>query len=436
MEIDRLEKILAISQEMARNRALNPLLDYAMDMAIDLFHAEYGYLVLTDQAGNIDISVKRDFRQRDVPHPEEQLSFSILREVIAERRPVLTMDAVVDPRYTSRQSVQMLQLRSVMCVPLITRDAAIGAFYIENRTVTSVFGDDDLKLLTLFANQSAVAIENARLNDHLEEVVASRTVQLEQAVADLERSWVDVVEHNRLRSELMLNVAHDLRSPLSIVIMTMSMMEAGELGETTLDQRTLLRSALDAASHVNNLINDLFEMGNLEQNHIELKPEPVALDDYLKEIYETGAMLGWSPAIDFRLELAPDLPVVVLDTTRIRQVVFNLITNAMKFTQFGAVTLYADTAAAHDRVMIGVRDTGIGIPADELDLVFDRFRRSTRSGTVKGTGLGLAICKSLVELHHGSIWVESPPQGGSDFKFALPLRMFQPSVSGSGTDRP
>lgn len=419
MEPNRIEKILAISQEMARNRVLNPLLDYAMDMAIELFNAEYGYLVLNDDNGNIDFSVKRDFRQQDIAHPEEQLSFSILGKVIAERRPVLTMDAVVDPRFHVAESVQTLQLRSVMCVPLITHDTALGALYIENRSATSVFNDEDLNLLTLFANQAAVAIENARLNDHLESLVASRTVQLEQVLADLERSWVNVVEHNRLRSELMLNVAHDLRSPLAVVIMGMTMMEAGELGEINDDQRLMLTSASDAAFHVNTLINDLFDMGNLEQKHLELKPEPTSLDAYLKEIYETGRMLGWSERVDFQLDAAPGLPIISLDPTRIRQVAFNLITNALKFTQKGCVTLYAYPEA--QRIVIGVRDTGIGIPPDERDLVFKRFQRSSRTRNMKGSGLGLSICKAMVELHGGEIWVEGAPNGGSDFKFALPL---------------
>jgi signal transduction histidine kinase len=419
METNRLEKILAISQEMARTRALNPLLDYAMDMAIELFNAEYGYLVLTDTEGNIDFSVKRDFRQQDIPHPEEQLSYSILREVIVDRHPVLTMDAVIDPRYNNAQSVQALRLRSVMCVPLITYNMTIGALYIENRSATSVFNDDDLKLLTLFANQSAVAIENARLNDHLEMLVASRTAQLEQALADLERSWVDMVEHNRLRSELMLNVAHDLRSPLSVVMMTMTMMESGELGEISEEQRDILKSALDAGNHVNTLINDLFEMGHLEQNHLVLKPEPTDLENYLREIYKTGQMLGWSEKVEFQLELKDHLPIISLDPTRIRQVVFNLITNAMKFTQKGHVKLYAYPETK--RVVIGVEDTGIGIPPQERELVFKRFRRSSRSSNIKGSGLGLSICEALVELHNGRIWLESSPTGGSDFKFALPV---------------
>jgi signal transduction histidine kinase len=420
METNRLEKILAISQEMARTRALNPLLDYAMDMAIELFHAEYGYLVLTNEEGDVEFTVKRDFRQQNVPHPEEQLSFSILREVIIERRPVLTMDAVIDPRFNNAHSVQALRLRSVMCVPLVTHDVSIGALYLENRSETSVFNDEDLKFLTLFANQCAVAIENARLNDHLESLVASRTAQLEQALSDLERGWLDVVEHNRLRSELMLNVAHDLRSPLSVVIMTLNMMAAGELGDVSDDQHVMLKSSLDAANHVNSLINDLFEMGHLEQRHIELHPEKTDLEMFLKEIYETARQLGWSQAVQFKHELSPDLPMISLDQTRIRQVVFNLITNAMKFTKEGSVTLYAH---AHDNcVVIGVRDTGIGIPQEERDLIFKRFRRSSRTNNIKGTGLGLAICKSLVELHGGDIWVDGTAKGGSDFKFSLPLQ--------------
>ncbi len=209
MNPNLLEQLLEISRRMAETRVLAPLLDYAMDVALKLVDAERGYLVLLDDHGNLDFRVRRDNQGQDIDQPEGQISHSVLNKVTTTGEPVVLTDAMVDPSFQQAKSVVNLQLRSVMCVPLITNGKTIGAIYVENRSLADIFEENALKTLTFFGAQAAVAIENAILNDQLEERVAARTVELEDANRRLQAEV-----NERRRSEQALR---DQEEQLSLV---------------------------------------------------------------------------------------------------------------------------------------------------------------------------------------------------------------------------
>jgi signal transduction histidine kinase len=154
-----------------------------------------------------------------------------------------------------------------------------------------------------------------------------------------------------------------------------------------------------------------------------VEPEPVDLEEFLLHQYQINRSIPWPAAVEFQLELAPSLPTVLCDPIRVQQVVTNLIANAIKYTQQGSVTLSARIDDEDkNSVLIGIRDTGIGIAEDDLERVFNRFEQVSETGKrLNGLGLGLAICKELIDHHNGRIWVESTLGQGSDFKFTLPV---------------
>ncbi len=424
MDNQVLERVLHLSRSMAETRSLTPLLDYAMDEAMDLVGAKRGYIVLLREDGSLDFRVKRGAHHDGTPLGEDQVSTSILREVIQTRQPLIVSDARSDSRWSQAKSVALLGLRSVMCVPLIARGQTIGAMYVENRAVQNCFDAEDLPPFVLFANQAAVSIENAALNDELEARIAARTRELEQAKAQLEQSWLQAVEANRLRTARLSNVAHDIRAPLSIVLSSLELTLDGTLGDLTADQQEWLGKSFEAASLVLNLTNDLLDLTKIELGRLVLSPQEVNPNELLAKIYNIGLGLPWSPGVELQLDIAPDLPTMVVDPKRMTQVLVNLLANAVKFTGQGCVTLYAYPLTDSSAVVFGVRDTGEGIPSDKLDELFQRFHQVDNNPKRRqlGTGLGLAICRDLVELHGGRIWVESTPQVGSDFKFILPVR--------------
>jgi diguanylate cyclase (GGDEF)-like protein len=195
-----LEKLLDISRKLAENRLLDPLLEYAMAVALDLFHAERGYLVLLNQDDNgLEFRVQQDHDGQPLSKPEEQISHTIFDEVIKTRKSLVIANAYTDSDFQNADSVMALKLQSVMCVPLISRGNTIGAIYLENRSEASVFTEDDLKPLEYFAAQAAISIENAILNDELESRVAERTVEL---VRINKRLREEIEERKRIEKEL------------------------------------------------------------------------------------------------------------------------------------------------------------------------------------------------------------------------------------------
>ncbi|MEW5868027.1 MAG: diguanylate cyclase [Chloroflexota bacterium] len=203
MNLLMLEKLLDVSRKMAETRLLDPLLEYAMSVALDLCNGEKGYLVLIGENGELEFRVRQDKDGNRLAAPEGQISRTIFREVIETRQPRVVADAVIDPSYRDAESVVSLRLRSVMCAPLIARESVLGALYIENRANKSIFDQDDLRAMEYFAAQTAVSIENALLNDELEARVAQRTIELKQVVAQLEMHKQELIDANvRLAEEI------------------------------------------------------------------------------------------------------------------------------------------------------------------------------------------------------------------------------------------
>lgn len=424
MDPDLLENVLNISRHMAQIRNLSPLLDYVVDEAMKLVGAERGFVVLVEPDGSLDFRVKRSLDGTDIPDAEFQISKSVLNQCIKTGEPQLLYDAMNSPEFGGARSVMDLQLRSIMCVPLTSRGKNIGAIYVENRTVKARFDKKDLPPLIIFANQASVSIENAALNDDLEKRVEDRTEALQEAMFQIEESFAKELEANRLRKEWLNNVTHDLRTPLSIASGWLMLLQSNPKDPLTPQQREWVSNTVDAVHNTTELINDLFDLSKLEVGGLAVYPEETNLTDFLRGVYEVAQAMSWSEGVSFKLDLGDDLPTMWFDPLRIRQVINNLLSNANKFTSRGSVTLHARYLEEDDAVLIGVADTGEGIPADKLETLFNRFEQVEDQNLERrrrGTGLGLNICRSLVELHDGRIWIESTLGKGSNFQFTLPL---------------
>ncbi|MEW5957718.1 MAG: ATP-binding protein [Chloroflexota bacterium] len=423
MDQNLLENILSISRRMAETRAVAPLLDYVMDEAIKLVGAERGYIVLTRPDGSLDFRVIRNLAGEQSRDASDQISRSVLNQVLTTGEPLLLSDAMSEPGFDKFQSVVNLKLRSIMCVPLLVHGESIGAIYVENRSIRGQFDKKELAPLILFGTQAAISIENATLYEDLERRVASRTAQLNRAKQQVEESWAEAIEANRLRTVWLSNVTHDLRGSLSIVDGTLTLLQMDQVGPLNDKQGELIGKARSAIIHTLDLINDLFDLSKLESGGLTLYPEEVPLAEFLHSVYRVGLGLAWPDTVAFELNIPPALPDMIIDPGRIRQVLLNLVSNAHKFTTSGSVVISAYYQPHQSEVLFEVTDTGEGIPPDRLDRLFERFHQADENLERRqaGSGLGLAICHALVEMHEGRIWVESTLGKGSSFKFTLPL---------------
>lgn len=414
-----LRRILDISREMALTRDLDALLQFAMEETLAIVNAEIGYLLVISAGGQLDFKIRAG---NQISPEDETLSHSILEDVMKSGDPIVITDALSDQRYGASSSVQNLQIRSVMCVPLIAQGNVLGAIYVENRTLSGAFRQEDLDPLIFFANQTSVSIENAMIIANLETRVAERTAQLEQ-------SWQEAIEANKMRTTLLGQLAHDMRTPATVINLSLQMIKNPRVGVLNEKQGELVTRSAMALEQMNNLIQNVFDLSKYELQSLEIHMEEVNLSEFLGRMYDIGAGLPWSEAVTFAKEIPEDLPSAEIDPVRIQQVIMNLISNALKFTPQGEVVLYA-TIDGSDYVSIGVRDTGIGIPPDMHDKIFERFQQVKLEDALiaKGAGLGLAICRELVEKHGGHIRVDSTPAIGSNFVFMIPYQ-HQPDTS-------
>jgi signal transduction histidine kinase len=382
-----LERVLAISRSMAQTRQLGPLLDYAMREAVDLVGAQRGFLVLVNDDGSLDFRVGLNRAGEAIE--KDQISTSILSEVVETGRPVVLADALSHGQFSAAESVVNLKLRSVMGVPLITKGDAIGAILVENRLAAGIFTQESLAPLILFANQAAVSIENAMLVEELETRVRARTAELADANARLQTL-------NAEKDRFIAIAAHDLRGPLSNIEMT---------GRLLLDVRADL-----PAEQVRFLLSDVLE-----------QTEPIVLADMLAETVERHDRLAVSKDIQVVLSPVPE-GTALADRNRLRQVLDNLISNAVKYSPPGT-TVHVDADLTDGQWVIRVIDEGPGIDPVEQARLFRYFERlsTAPTGGEKSTGLGLAIAREIVRAHGGEIGVESEPGAGAMFWFTLPV---------------
>ena len=206
-----LSRLLYLSKKMAENRNLEPLLDLIISEMLILVRAERGYVVVRRADNKLEFKLSRGNSKKGPLDKLDQVSRSILEFVFKSERSLLVKNASLDPRFVSASSVINFQLRSVMCVPLLTQHALVGAIYVENRSQSNIFSQQDLDILEFMSHHAAVAIENADLNDNLEEVVRERTQELFAAKEQAEAV-------TKTKSEFLANMSHEVRTPLNGVI--------------------------------------------------------------------------------------------------------------------------------------------------------------------------------------------------------------------------
>ncbi len=415
-----LAHLLAMSRRMAEMRSLPPLLSYAVDEVLQLIGAERGYIVLLQDDGSLDFRIKRQAGGPDIIQEADPISHSVLDEVIRTQQAVVVRNALMDPRFGAALSVMMMQLRSIMCAPLVTQNRIIGAIYVENRSKAGQFSVEDLVPLEFFSNQAAVAIENANLNDNLEQLVERRTIELVQAKDAAERA-------NQAKSTFLSNISHELRTPLNGILGYAQILSRSRSLDTA--QRNGLNIIRQSGEHLLTLLNDILDLSKIEAGKIELYPTSINLPSFLTGIASLIRMRAEEKNVYFKFAAAEQLPIgIKVDETRLRQVLLNLLDNAVKFTQQGQITLQVtaigrlQTEGEQQRLRFEVEDSGVGMSAEEVVNIFLPFEQvGDTAARQVGTGLGLAISRQLVELMGGEVQVKSEKGKGSLFWFEVVL---------------
>jgi len=279
---------------------------------------------------------------------------------------------------------------------------------------------DELELLAEEFNRMTARVQDAYTS--LEHKVAERTRELVALNEQLE-------EANRLKSQFLANVSHELRTPMNAIIGFTRLVMRKTDGQIAALQHANLQKVLISADHLLNLINGLLDLSKIEAGRMEVSPARFDLRELIQVAAATVEPMLKPDRVRFVAEIDPDLPPLYTDRDKLKQIVLNLLSNAAKFTDDGVIKVTAWQAG--DRVCLAVSDTGIGMPPEALDYIFEEFRQVDMSSTRRhgGTGLGLAIVRKLTRLLGGDVTAESDLGKGSTFKVTLPLSVKRAAAS-------
>ena len=321
------------------------------------------------------------------------------------REPTQIADIAAPDAYQShiRDTLLRAGYRALLSVPLLREGEIIGSLSL-NRHTPGEFSPEAVEVLKTFATQSALAIQNARLFRE----IADKSRQLEAA--------------SRHKSEFLANMSHELRTPLNAIIGFSEVLAQGMFGAINDKQTEYLQDILESGRHLLSLINDILDLSKIEAGRMELEPSdfdlPSAIENALILVRERASRRG----ITLGSIIDEHLGIIRGDERKVKQVLLNLLSNALKFTPEGG-RIDVGACLADQMAEVSVSDTGIGIAPGDQETVFEEFRQvGTADKKAEGTGLGLTLSRKFIELHGGRIWVTSQVGVGSTFTFTLPMR--------------
>jgi GAF domain-containing protein/CheY-like chemotaxis protein len=330
---------------------------------------------------------------------------SAVGRAIVEGKIVHIPDVFEDAEYTNWESQEITGFRSVLGVPLLREAIPIGVLAL-TRSEPRSFSDKQIELLTTFADQAVIAIENVRLFDEIRE----KSQQLEIA--------------SQHKSQFLASMSHELRTPLNAIIGVTEMLLEDARDFKRDDELEPLDRVLRAARHLLALINDILDLSKIEAGRMELHLESFPLAPLIQDVGKTIEPMATKSGNRILVDCPPDLGTIYADQTRFRQALLNLASNANKFTENGMVTIVAQSQRldGRDGITIAVTDTGIGMTEEQMGRLFQEFSQADASTTRKygGTGLGLAISRHFCRMMGGDITVTSKPGEGSTFTIHLP----------------
>ena len=394
-----------VSQAVNSTLDLQTVLSTIVAKAVQLSGTEAGAIYVFDLA-------KREFELKATSGMSENLIAVISQQhsdfsdavarMVEQRVPVQVADLKDEPPSAITDIMLQAGFRARLFVPLVGAQGAVGALVVRRR-MPGEFSKGTIELLQTFAAQSVLAIENANLFHELEK----KSVELQLA--------------SRHKSQFLANMSHELRTPLNAILGYTELIIDKVYGDIPGRALTTLERIQANGKHLLGLINDVLDLSKIEAGQINLTLAPYSVKDVVYNVFSAVESLANNKNIVLKVDIASEFPQARGDERRLTQVLFNLVGNAIKFTDRGEVAIKA--SSSNGSVTIAVRDTGPGISEADQDKIFEEFQQADSSTTKEkgGTGLGLAIAKRIVEMHGGRLWVESQPGQGATFSFIFPV---------------
>ncbi len=402
-----------ITQALATQLDRDSLIQLVGDQIRDLFHAPIAYVALLNRA-TMMLNFPYTFGEEAASRP---FGTGLTSQIIRTGQPLLINEDM--ERNRSKLGIEQIGVMtaSYLGVPIPSGGQMIGVISVQSTDQEGVFTEADQRLLSTIASAVGVAFHNASL---FEEASHARAAA-EQADA-AKSSFLSTVSHE-LRTPLtsVLGFAKIIRRRLEERLFPLLPSDDKKIVQTKNQVLENLGVVVSEGERLTKLIDDVLDLAKIEAGKFTWNMGSVSVEEVIDRAVAATASLFEAKKLTLVRKIEPDLPTVTGDSDRLIQVVINLISNAVKFTDEGSITCSA--ALKDGQIVVGVTDSGIGIAPADQPKVFEKFKQvgDTLTDKPKGTGLGLPICKEIVEYHGGSIWVESTPGQGSTFSFSLPI---------------
>ena len=398
------QSLVAIAREINDSLEAVDALDRIADAIRGALHASWSVIILRDAAGGGHLIVGAAGR---VPEAIASLrgvdfdagAFPLVDRILTERDLALVAE---EADAETAQLLQRWETRSLLGATLLRRDAAVGVLIAGTRAGTARFADRGRELARGVAQHVAIALNNVRL------------------VSDLRNA-------DNLKTEFLSTMSHELRTPLNVIIGYADLLRDEAFGPVIGDQHDVLRRLRDNAHSLLELINATLEVNRIEAGRSGLHLREVDLRTLLTELQYETEPLPRQPGVALRWEVPRGADLIRTDPVKVKIVVRNLVGNALKFTKRGQVTVSVLFDARSRVLDLQVRDTGVGIPSEDLPHVFDMFHQAPSDAATSGVGLGLYIVRRFVELLGGRVSASSRPGEGSIFRLSLPAGVVTPA---------
>jgi signal transduction histidine kinase/DNA-binding response OmpR family regulator len=402
-----------ITQALATQLDKDRLIQLVGDQVKDLFHAPIAYVSILDRA-TMTLEFPYSYGEDAPPRP---FGTGFTSQIIRSGQPLLINDDM--DRKRTKLGIEQIgrQTASYLGVPILSGGQTIGVISVQSTDQEGRFTEADQRLLSTVASAVGVAIHNAKLFE------------------DASQARAAAEEADAAKSSFLSTVSHELRTPLTSVLgfakIIRRRLEERLFPLIPEDDRKVQQAkrqvienldvVVSEGERLTKLIDDVLDLAKIEAGKFTWNMATVSVADVIERAIAATASLFDAKKLNLVRAIEPDLPSVNGDQDRLIQVVINLISNAVKFTDSGSITCSASLRG--DELVVGVTDSGIGIAPGDQQKVFEKFKQvgDTLTDKPKGTGLGLPICKEIVEYHGGRIWVDSEPGKGSTFSFTLPM---------------
>ena len=452
-----LNVILKAAQTLSSEIVLERLLEKMLQLVLENAGAQKGYL-LTFQADHWVISASGSLApnqsesiqvQPSIPiggendfQAEMGFSRAIVNYVIHTQENLVLNDAVHEGNFTHDLYILQHQPKSILCAPLINQGKLMGILYLENNLATGAFTADRLEVLKLVSSQAAIALENAHLYAQLEDYSRSLEQKVKQRTEELAQATRQAQAASEAKSLFLANMSHELRTPLNAILGFAQVINRSS--NLSSEHQENLHIIMRSGEHLLNLINQVLDFSKIEAGRITLNQKNFDLFQLLADLEDMFYLKAEEKMLQLIFYRSPEVPQYILtDQIKLRQVLINLLNNAIKFTESGGVSLRvrtvddlslshgsaSDASASHrsQQLLFEVEDTGMGIAPDEINSLFQAFTQTkTGQASQEGTGLGLALSASFVKLMGGEIRVKSEVGHGTTFQFNIQVDLVAP----------